>query len=191
MEKVRYMISDASSMVNVESHVLRYWEDELELNIPRNEMGHRYYTQENIKEFQYIKELKEKGYQLKAIKMIVHNGDMEQRLPELTGNEADKPGGVKNHQVYFKNPETLALAEAKQSILDNTDRMAQFTELMTDIVGKAIAANNENLSRTSCKAKAIPFPTRSVFLKPTQSRTVFPICAGTRTMAILVRTLLR
>ena len=41
MEKVRYMISDASSMVNVESHVLRYWEDELELNIPRNEMGHR------------------------------------------------------------------------------------------------------------------------------------------------------
>ena len=115
MEKVRYMISDASSMVNVESHVLRYWEDELELNIPRNEMGHRYYTQENIKEFQYIKELKEKGYQLKAIKMIVHNGDMEQRLPELTGNEADKPGGVKNHQVYFKNPETLALAEAKQS----------------------------------------------------------------------------
>ena len=90
MEKVRYMISDASSMVNVESHVLRYWEDELELNIPRNEMGHRYYTQEK----------------------------------------------------------TLALAEAKQSILDNTDRMAQFTELMTDIVGKAIAANNENLSRT-------------------------------------------
>ena len=31
---------------------------------------------------------------------------------------------------------------------------------------------------------------RSVFLKPTQSRTVFPICAGTRTMVILVRTLL-
>ena len=44
MEKVRYMISDASSMVNVESHVLRYWEDELELNIPRNEMGHRTFS---------------------------------------------------------------------------------------------------------------------------------------------------
>lgn len=102
MEKVRYMISDASSMVNVESHVLRYWEDELELNIPRNEMGHRYYTQENIKEFQYIKELKEKGYQLKAIKMIVHNGDMEQRLPGLTGNEADKPGGVKIIRFILK-----------------------------------------------------------------------------------------
>ena len=64
MDRVRYMISDAAGLVNVESHVLRYWEEELELDIPRNELGHRYYTQENIREFQQIKELKEKGYQL-------------------------------------------------------------------------------------------------------------------------------
>ena len=138
MEKVRYMISDAAGLVNVESHVLRYWEEELELEIPRNEMGHRYYTQENIKQFQQIKELKEKGYQLKAIKIIVHNEDKDTvLLPEK-----------KEQQVYFKNPETLALAEARQNVLDNTDRMAQFTELMTNIVGKAIAANNEELSRS-------------------------------------------
>ena len=37
--------------------------------------------------------------------------------------------------------------ETEKSILDNTDRMAQFTELMTEIVGKAIAANNEQLSK--------------------------------------------
>lgn len=34
-----------------------------------------------------------------------------------------------------------------QSVLDNTDKMAQFTELMTQIVGTAIAANNQELSR--------------------------------------------
>ena len=72
MEKVRYMISDAAAGVNVETHVLRYWEDELGLLVPRNEMGHRYYTRENIQEFQKIKELKEKGYQLRAIKSILH-----------------------------------------------------------------------------------------------------------------------
>ena len=70
MEKVRYMISDAAALAGVETHVLRYWEEELDLTIPRNEMGHRYYTRENIQEFQKIKELKEKGYQLKAIRMI-------------------------------------------------------------------------------------------------------------------------
>ena len=42
MEKVRYMISDAANMVQVESHVLRYWEEELELTVPRKELGHRY-----------------------------------------------------------------------------------------------------------------------------------------------------
>ena len=61
MDKQRYMISDAAALVNVESHVLRYWEEELELTVPRNEMGHRYYTKENIEQFMKIKEWKEQG----------------------------------------------------------------------------------------------------------------------------------
>ena len=39
-------------------------------------------------------------------------------------------------------------AESPQSILNNTDKMAQFTELMTEIVGKALAANNEELGQS-------------------------------------------
>ena len=54
MDEMRYTISDAAKMVKVESHVLRYWEEELELDIPRNEMGHRYYTKENIQQFFYF-----------------------------------------------------------------------------------------------------------------------------------------
>ena len=38
MDEVHYLISDASRKVDVEAHVLRYWEEELELAIPRNEM---------------------------------------------------------------------------------------------------------------------------------------------------------
>ena len=79
MAEVRYLISDASKKVDVESHVLRYWEDELELDIPRNDMGHRYYTEYHIRLFRQIKELKEKGYQLKAIKNALNKmaGAME------------------------------------------------------------------------------------------------------------------
>ena len=125
------MISDAANIVNVESHVLRYWEDELELSIPRNEMGHRYYTKENIQEFQRIKELKEQGYQLKAIRMIVHNGPIDGLMPDI----AEPCDDVE-----------LRVAQTEQSILDNTDKMAQFTELMTQIVGTAMEANNQKLS---------------------------------------------
>ena len=80
MEKLRYMISDAAAAVNVETHVLRYWEEELELSVPRNEMGHRYYTKENINEFFKIKELKEQGYQLKEIKNILHGGELPKEV---------------------------------------------------------------------------------------------------------------
>ena len=139
MEKVRYMISDAANIVNVESHVLRYWEDELELDIPRNELGHRYYTKENINEFQRIKDLKEQGYQLKAIRMIVHNLPPEAAMEEMPQQQPPQAMPV-------QQPVT-ALQESEQSILANTDKMAQFTELMTQIVGKAIAANNGELSK--------------------------------------------
>ncbi|MBR3812054.1 MAG: MerR family transcriptional regulator [Agathobacter sp.] len=120
MEKVRYMISDAADMVHVETHVLRYWEEELELSIPRNEMGHRYYTRENIKEFQRIKELKEEGYQLKAIRMILHN---------------TKEEGAK-----------VPMPIAETTVLSPEERMVQFRELMSDIVGQAVSLNNEALS---------------------------------------------
>ena len=69
MENV-LLISDAARKVDVEAHVLRYWEEELKLPIKRNELGHRYYTEEDVNRFKEIKELKERGLQLKAIKMI-------------------------------------------------------------------------------------------------------------------------
>ncbi len=140
MEKVRYMISDAADMVHVESHVLRYWEEELELTIPRNEMGHRYYTRENIKEFQKIKDLKDQGYQLKAIRMILHNGALEELDPSV------QPSQPSNIVV----PQEVKPANLQKEVktLTPEERMSQFRELMSDIVGQAIAQNNEQLSQT-------------------------------------------
>lgn len=129
MDKLRYMISDAATMVNVETHVLRYWEEELDLAIPRNEMGHRYYTRENIEEFQKIKELKEQGHQLKAIKTILHGGQAELNELQLHQNQA---------------PNVPAQQTSIHS-LSSEERMDQFRELMSDIVGHAITLNNEEL----------------------------------------------
>jgi len=74
-----YLISDASRQVQVEAHVLRYWEDELGLPIPRNELGHRYYTEFHIQLFRQIKHLKEQGYQLKAIRGILGKVEENQK----------------------------------------------------------------------------------------------------------------
>lgn len=82
MKEVRYMISDAAKKINVEPHVLRYWEEELGTEIPRNEMGHRYYREEDIRMMQGVKYLKEKGFQLKSIKILLPEVDKTMQLPQ-------------------------------------------------------------------------------------------------------------
>ena len=39
MDEKRYLISDAAKAVQAEPHVLRYWEDELELSDPEDGAG--------------------------------------------------------------------------------------------------------------------------------------------------------
>lgn len=85
-----YMISDAAKEVNVESHVLRYWEEELGLPIKRNELGHRYYTQEDIILFRQIKDLKDRGLQLRAIKGILREGKIREWTTDITGDALEQ-----------------------------------------------------------------------------------------------------
>lgn len=82
------LISDAAKEVKVESHVLRYWEEELHLPIKRNELGHRYYTEEDVERFKQIKGMKERGLQLKAIKMILKDGRLDVLPDSGTGRDA-------------------------------------------------------------------------------------------------------
>ena len=155
MEKVRYMISDAASLVAVESHVLRYWEDELGLHIPRNELGHRYYTQDNIQDFLRIKELKEQGYQLKAIRLILQ--DNKERKTESAAEPAiriEKVNGLEIGEEVLREAmeknEVIHVTQKTNQLNDEEQRekrMEQFQSMMTEIVKKAIHENNQELGQ--------------------------------------------
>ena len=125
MDMKRYIISDAANLVNVESHVLRYWEEELELNVPRNELGHRYYTEENIAQFMKIKELKEQGYQLKAIKILVHNQDGEREQVQM--QEMDRPGGQEPNMTA-QNMTTQNMASPNMTTQNMTVTVPNMTQ---------------------------------------------------------------
>ena len=79
MKETYYQIKEAAAKVGVESHVLRYWEEELKMDIHRNEMGHRYYTEKDIEVLSKVRDLKEKGLQLKAIRNY-----LEMRRKQIT-----------------------------------------------------------------------------------------------------------
>ena len=149
MEKVRYTISDAAQMMDVESHALRYWEEELDLSVPRNEQGHRYYTKENVEQFQKIKDLKEKGYQLKAIKMLLHE---EQPLLETEPQPKEKAKAKEKPQVpaATAQPQMAQVTQitkqrVQSSKIGADEKMEQFQNLMTGIVKRAIEENNQAL----------------------------------------------
>ena len=148
MSETHYLISDASKKVDVESHVLRYWEEELEMNIPRNEMGHRYYTDFHIRLFKQIKELKEKGYQLKAIKAALAKTLDAEGEPVAPTDilEEDVVSALREcAEQEKKDLEKMDPGEITE--LMNREKAEQFKDFLTQMIGQAIEENNEKLSQ--------------------------------------------
>lgn len=129
-QKTTYYISEAAKKVQVESHVLRYWEDELELPIRRNEMGHRYYTQEDIDTLQEIKRLKEEGLQLKAIKTVLSKGE------DVILNKSQKYviSLAKDNNVANKEPD-----------IDKSEKAARLQYLLQHMITEAVKSANREL----------------------------------------------
>ncbi|MCI8308499.1 MAG: MerR family transcriptional regulator [Lachnospiraceae bacterium] len=136
--KHAYSISDASKLLQVESHVLRYWEEELDLSIPRNEHGHRYYRETDINTFLYIKELKDNGLSLQEIR---------QKLSDR-GYNTPEPSSGKSSKSYSGNKKELAKSAISFSRIEQAgreDKLDRFREIMNSIINSAISANNEQL----------------------------------------------
>lgn len=116
-------ISDAAKEVKVESHVLRYWEEELHLPIKRNELGHRYYTEEDVERFKQIKGMKERGLQLKAIKMILKDGKLDMLVPRQKVEEdagKNETGGKNAGVEESHSGEQFKVQSAAQAAGKNT-----------------------------------------------------------------------
>lgn len=112
MGKVHYMISEAAKRVNVETHVLRYWEEELSLSIGRTEMGHRYYTEDDIQLFCCIKELKEQGIQLKELKGLIP--DMLRTRDKLKLQKEPKEEPTVSNSVSEEQPDMASNASLEK-----------------------------------------------------------------------------
>lgn len=120
-----YLISDAAKRVQVESHVLRYWEEELKLPIKRNEMGHRYYTEDDIRRFQEVRDLKEQGLQLKAIRNVLMKEEQE---------------GMKRHVVMVNKGEFMPVPEESREA-----KSLRLQQLLQNMIAEAVRSNNREM----------------------------------------------
>ena len=145
MEK-RYSISDASRQVEVENHVLRYWEEELALPIERNTKGHRFYKEGDIQMLKTIKDLKEQGFQLKAIKLLMPGID---RVRSMSPQELYQIREELNQQVLreeeMQDKNVVPLQTTKRSAAPgkktSEEKMKQFENMLRHMVSRIV---NEN-----------------------------------------------
>ena len=114
------LISDVAKEVDVESHVLRYWEEKLQLPIRRNELGHRYYTEEDVERFRQIKNMKDRGLQLKAVKMILKHGSL--RTFQISGNSQISDEVNETHGMAIEILESHPIQECCRLQHENGNR---------------------------------------------------------------------
>lgn len=101
---VEYTISEVSELTGYAPHVLRYYEKEFEIEIPRTDSNHRYYTIKEIELIQYIKFLQEKGFSNKQIKLIIQS-------PEIAiANQNDNAIEVVHNDLDMNNLDTSSIA---------------------------------------------------------------------------------
>lgn len=146
MGKDSYLISDAAKQVQVEAHVLRYWEEELELPIRRNELGHRYYTNQDVERFKEIKDLKERGLQLKAIRMILKDGQFNMIMPEKEAVEETKEKEPQDNLMAIEVVESKPLEMAADA--ENREEKAKRLQwLLQQMMREVLKENNQELSQ--------------------------------------------
>lgn len=141
-------ISDAAKEVQVESHVLRYWEDELNLTIRRNELGHRVFTKEDIERLKQIRDMKERGLQLKAIKMILKDG----RLDVIGGQEESVPEEQEKEENMKTDRDVMAIDIVASREVEKTDdsreeKLKRLQWLMSQLIQDTLRQNNAELCK--------------------------------------------
>ena len=140
----QYKISEMTKIINVEAHVLRYWEEELQLPIKRNELGHRYYTEEDKDLFLRVKQLKEKGIQLKGIRNIL----------DIPQEEEKGLIGVSLPQVMEKP--SLSFADNKE------EKSYRLQLLLKGLIQEAVEESNAKLAEDikECLVKELDYQFR-------------------------------
>lgn len=105
-----YSISEVAEITGFAPHVLRYYEKEFDIDVPRRDSNHRYYTYREIELIQYIKDLKDKGFSNKQIKMIINS-------PETVFNQEET---------------NLALVKDDVSMVDSREIASQISTIIED-----------------------------------------------------------
>lgn len=142
-----YSIGEVAEMFDRADATIRKYEKDFDINIPRNELGHRYYTDKEIKVFEQIVKLKEQGANLHVINNLLNRSvDYEEQQEEslelitmdkMTGQEVKQlldsylSGTIEEKQKELKDKydkienELDEVKEQNEKLIDMIQNMQQ------------------------------------------------------------------
>jgi len=137
--KDRYTITELSEQLSVTDHTLRYYEKEFGICVPKDERGRRYYTSELANLMYQIKNMRNEGLEIKAIKKILHSENMLPTPPPLASENyvttvvpAEMSTNSTNFKQFFdefKNEISANVAAEVSSARDHLSRELNKTKL--------------------------------------------------------------
>ncbi len=147
---VEYTISEVAEITGYAPHVLRYYEKEFDIDVPRTESNHRYYTNKEIELIQYIKLLQEKGFSNKQIKLIISSPELVVSNSNETSLEVINNDSVKEldassiaieiskslEEMFFSRLNDIINKSNQDSIDIINDLKEEITELRKEINSK-------------------------------------------------------
>lgn len=114
MENNNYTFKEICEKTGYKSSVIRYYEKEFEINIPRDANGRRIFTQQVYEILNLIKKLQMDGYTNKQIKKLLYNNDKNQI--DETAVTADYTVGNEKQDL---NEEILKTLDSKLDEIKN------------------------------------------------------------------------
>lgn len=120
-----YTISEVSDLTGYAPHVLRYYEKEFQIEVPRNDSNHRFYTVKEIELIQYIKMLQEKGFNNKQIKLIINSEELIVSNPNNSSLD------------LFNDRESLEIDASSIALEISNSLEANFFDKIEDIIENA------------------------------------------------------
>ncbi|MBF8984493.1 MerR family transcriptional regulator [Lutibacter sp. B2] len=141
----KYSISNVSKLTGYETHVLRYYENNFNIEVPRTKSNRRYYTDKEIEIFRYIKKLQEKSLTNKQIKDILNSPEvMLSETNELVATTSEENvisdiisvGGEEDIYTNISNMMNSGinskLEEVKNEIIDSFNNTIKNQQLLIE-----------------------------------------------------------
>ena len=138
-------ITEVAKYLKVHEQTLRKWEKDYGLKIPRNEQGHRVYTNKEIQVFESIIKLKEQGANLHLINKILGRSKdvMEQKEQALELLTLDKLTGLEFKELMTKQIADLMIDREQELLMQYEKKLEQIKEELKDEIKKEFTIQQE------------------------------------------------